>query len=90
MKKDEHLKYAKQCEFENSLDLIRLKYYSMPKYSPNEVDISTNFCGIDFKYPIFFNSMTGGTEKGDIINKKLESISKKWGYLCSQDHIHLI
>lgn len=22
--------------------------------------------------------MTGGTEKGDIINKKLESISKKW------------
>ncbi|WP_156286603.1 type 2 isopentenyl-diphosphate Delta-isomerase [Oceanivirga salmonicida] len=77
MKKDQHMKYALECKTNNSLNDIRLKYFSMPEISMDEIDISTSFCGIDFKYPIYINAMTGGSENADNINKRLEYISKK-------------
>ena len=77
MKKDQHIKYALECENIDSLKDIRLKYFSLPSINPDDVDISTKFCNMTFAYPIYINAITGGSEKGDEINKRLEYIANK-------------
>lgn len=78
-RKDDHIKYALNCEFKSSLDDIDLKYYSILKYALKDVDLSTTFCGIKQKFPIYINAMTGGSEKADMLNKRLEKICEKLG-----------
>lgn len=64
MKKDQHMKYALECEYLDSLNSVKLRYVSLPSINIQDVDISTKFCGMDFKYPFFVNAMTGGSKKG--------------------------
>lgn len=82
MKKDQHMKYALECEYLDSLNSVKLRYVSLPSINIQDVDISTKFCGMDFKYPFFVNAMTGGSKKADEINKRLENI-------CTTLHIFL-
>lgn len=77
MKKDQHMKYALDCEIIDTLKDIKLKYVSLPKYNMEDIDISTRFCNKNFSLPIFINAMTGGSEKADEVNKRLEYICKK-------------
>lgn len=79
MKKDQHIEYALECNSVDSLKDIRLKYNSLANLELDDIDISTEFCGIKFTYPIYINAMTGGSYKADKINKRLENISNKLG-----------
>lgn len=78
-KKDQHMKYALDCEYVDSLKNIKLTYVSLPNLNIEDIDISTSFCGKNFKFPIYINAITGGSQKADIINKRLEYICKKTG-----------
>lgn len=79
-RKDDHIKYAlNQKTTSNSFDNYELEYYSIPELELDDIDISTNICGIDFEFPFFINAITGGSKKGDQINKMLEEISNKTG-----------
>ncbi|WP_068267883.1 type 2 isopentenyl-diphosphate Delta-isomerase [Caviibacter abscessus] len=78
MRKDQHIEFSLiQDNKNNCLDKIRLKYYSLPNINIEDVDISTSFCGIKQKLPFYINAMTGGSEKANLINKRLELICKK-------------
>lgn len=74
----EHIELSlKQKKEENLFSNIKLKYVSLPDIDIEDIDISTSFSGIHFKYPIYFNAITGGTKEADILNKRLEYISRK-------------
>lgn len=78
MKKDQHIEFSLIQDNKNTcLDKIRIKYYSIPSVNIEDVDISTSFCGIKQELPFYINAMTGGSEKANSINKRLELICKK-------------
>ncbi|WP_156300436.1 type 2 isopentenyl-diphosphate Delta-isomerase [Streptobacillus canis] len=79
-RKDDHLKFAlKDFKDNNSLDMYKLEYISIPSFGLEEIDTSTNIGNVDFEFPFFINAITGGSEKGDKINKDLEYVAKKTG-----------
>lgn len=77
MKKDQHMLYALDCKYIDSLLDIKLKYLSLPSLNIEDIDISTTFCNMKFSTPIYINAMTGGSSKASEINKRLE-------YICSK------
>ena len=80
--KNDHIKYALKYESPyNSFDEIELIHTSIPKYNLDEIDLSTKFAGYKFEYPFFINAITGGSEKGREINRKLAKIANKTGIL---------
>ena len=81
-RKNQHLDLAlKQIEKFNSFDKYRLKYYSLPKFSLEDIDIKTSICGIEIDFPFYINAITGGSDIGDKINKDLEYVAKKTNIL---------
>lgn len=81
-RKNDHIKYALKYESPyNSFDEIELIHTSIPKYNLNEIDLSTKFAGYKFEYPFFINAITGGSEKGREINRKLAKIANETGIL---------
>lgn len=79
LKKDQHIEYSLKSISNDSLKGVQLKYCSIPRYSIDDIDISTKFCGIDFDYPIYINAITGGSNRANDINKRLYYIAKKTG-----------
>ncbi|VWL85703.1 alpha-hydroxy-acid oxidizing protein [Oceanivirga miroungae] len=77
MRKIEHIKYALLCEKKEVLENVFLEYNSLIDFGIEDVDLSTSFCDINFKYPIYINAMTGGSDESDNINKRLYNIAKK-------------
>ena len=81
-RKNQHLDLAlKQIEKFNSFDKYRLKYYSLPKFSLEDIDLQTSICGIKIDFPFYINAITGGSDIGDKINKDLEYVAKKTNIL---------
>ena len=77
-RKDDHIKFALRCKSDyNSFDDVQLEHSSLPKYNLEEIDLSTNFAGHNFKFPFFINAMTGGSEAGKNINEKLAKIANE-------------
>lgn len=77
-RKDDHIKFALRYKSDyNSFDDVQLEHSSLPKYNLDEIDLSTNFAGHNFKFPFFINAMTGGSEAGKNINKKLAKIANE-------------
>ena len=81
-RKDEHIRYALKYESPyNSFDDMELIHQSVPKFNIDEIDISTRFASNDFECPFFINAMTGGSEKGKEINRKLAKVAEECGIL---------
>ncbi|CAM3244048.1 type 2 isopentenyl-diphosphate Delta-isomerase [Streptobacillus felis] len=77
-RKDAHLKYAlSDAITKNGFDDYLLEYISIPSFGLEDVDIRTKIGIVDLEYPFFINAITGGSKKGDKINKDLEYVSKK-------------
>lgn len=83
-RKDDHLALAlKSIPNENRFDDMILMHQSLPKYSLDDIDISTSFCGITFESPFYINAMTGGSKKAGIINARLAKIAKACNLLMA-------
>lgn len=81
-RKDEHINYALKYEsVHNSFDEMELIHCSIPEYNIEDIDISVNFAGNKFECPFFINAMTGGSQKGKEINRKLAKIAEKCNLL---------
>lgn len=79
-RKDDHIKFALQQNIKNnSFDQYKIKYFSIPKFGLDDISTKTKIGNIELEYPFFINAITGGSEKGDKINKDLEYVSKKTG-----------
>ncbi len=52
----------------NYWDDVRLVHNALPEINKNEIDTSIDFLGKQLEYPIFIGAMSGGYEKGKILN----------------------
>ena len=76
-RKDDHIKYAlDQKHLTNDFDRVRFVPLALPSRSVLDVDLSTEFAGQTFPFPIYINAMTGGTNAAYEINQKLALIAK--------------
>ncbi|UPU38616.1 alpha-hydroxy-acid oxidizing protein [Erysipelothrix sp. Poltava] len=78
--KDEHVTLAlRQNVYQSDFDTIRIIHQSLPNINLSDVDASIQFLGQTMKYPIYINAMTGGSEKTEILNRKLARIARVFG-----------
>ena len=52
----------------NYWDDVRLIHNALPEINKNEIDTKIDFLGKQLEYPIFIGAMSGGYEKGKILN----------------------
>jgi isopentenyl-diphosphate delta-isomerase len=57
----------------------KLPYTALPEIDLSEIDLSTQFMGSKISFPFIISSMTGGPEKGSIINKNIAIAAEKIG-----------
>lgn len=81
-RKDDHIKFALKYEAPyNSFDDMELIHSSLPDYDLDDIDLSTHFAGRDFDFPFYINAMTGGSEKGKAVNRKLAQVAQATGII---------
>ncbi|WP_170236487.1 type 2 isopentenyl-diphosphate Delta-isomerase [Streptococcus hyovaginalis] len=79
-RKDDHIKYALKYQSPyNSFDDMELVHHSLTDYDLADIDLSTQFLGMDFDFPFYINAMTGGSKKGGEINQKLAQLAEATG-----------
>lgn len=75
-RKNDHIQEAlKQSFAPNDFDRVRFLPVLLPGTNIDAVDLKTSYLGHDFKWPIYINAMTGGTDKAKEINEKLAQIA---------------
>lgn len=73
-RKLEHIKIVLEEKVEPTappFDKYILPYSALPEIDMNKIDISVKFLGFTLDFPFLISSMTGGPDKGKIINKNL-------------------
>jgi isopentenyl-diphosphate delta-isomerase len=74
-RKDDHIRICleEKVEFSktNGFEHVELEHRALPEIDKDEIDLRTRFLGKKFSAPLFIEAMTGGTEKGERINKNL-------------------
>ncbi|MGT2741735.1 type 2 isopentenyl-diphosphate Delta-isomerase [Streptococcus plurextorum] len=79
-RKDDHIKYALKYQAPyNSFDDMELIHCSLPSYDLSEIDLTTQFAGRNWEFPFYINAMTGGSEKGRAVNRKLAQVAAATG-----------
>lgn len=83
-RKDEHIRIClhekvQASQIKNGLEKYEFVHCCLPELDYKEIDISTTFLGHKLKTPLLISSMTGGTENGELINKRLAITAQKYG-----------
>jgi len=82
-RKDEHIKICleKDVEFKktNGFEYVELEHKALPEIERGEINLETKFLGKKFSAPLFIEAMTGGTKKGEYINKNLAKAAEALG-----------
>jgi isopentenyl-diphosphate delta-isomerase len=60
------------------LEKYRFVHCSLPEQNGKQIDISTKFLNRDLHAPLLISSMTGGTQRAGIINRRLAEIAQKY------------
>jgi len=79
-RKIEHIKIVLERNVEpveSQFNKYKIPYSALPELSMNNIDTSTIFFGKKLSFPFIISSMTGGPEKGTIINKNLAIAAEK-------------
>ncbi|MFY9188418.1 MAG: type 2 isopentenyl-diphosphate Delta-isomerase [bacterium] len=78
-RKDQHLKLALKLSDGARGSLfggISFQPEALPELSQQDIDITTEFCGMKFSAPLLINALTGGTRRGACINAQLAQVAK--------------
>jgi isopentenyl-diphosphate Delta-isomerase len=68
-----------QCQqVTTGLEKYRFIHCCLPECDRSDIDISTNFLGKQLNAPILISSMTGGTERAGIINRRLAEVAQEY------------
>jgi isopentenyl-diphosphate delta-isomerase len=83
-RKDDHIliNLEKNVQFPNlttGLEHYRFIHEALPELDIDEVDTTVNLFGKTLKTPILISSMTGGSERAEIINRKLAEAANAAG-----------
>lgn len=79
-RKDEHVSLARafhQKPKENDFDAVRIVHSSLVTSQPEDIDLRTEFQGLQLSVPFYINAMTGGSEKTKKINHDLAIIARE-------------
>lgn len=75
-RKEEHLAFYKESRpLYNDFDKLRIQYHSLPHFSMEDVDLSTQLCGYTLSCPFFINAISGGSPKAHMLNQTLARIA---------------
>lgn len=78
-RKDEHVDLALSLEsFDNDFAKVRIIHNSLPGINFKEVSLESSYFNHLFKFPIYINAMTGGSEKTLEINRRLAKVAKRF------------
>jgi isopentenyl-diphosphate Delta-isomerase len=83
-RKDDHIiiNLEKNVQFPNlttGLEHYRFLHEALPELDINEIDTTVKLFGKTLKSPILISSMTGGSERAGIINRKLAEAAQEAG-----------
>lgn len=83
-RKIEHIKIAVEEETQfrnktNGFEDIELVYKTLPEINKKEIDLSTNFFGKTFSFPLMVSGMTGGAKEAEKINKDIAKACEEIG-----------
>lgn len=80
-RKDGHLRLALEADSQSitptGLDRVRLIHNALPEQALAQVSTKTVFMGRDISLPLMIGAMTGGSEKGDAVNRLLAQLAAK-------------
>lgn len=81
-RKDDHLRIALEEKVETAastwLEYVKLIHRSLPECNSEEVELETTLLGETFSAPILIEGMTGGTDLGAKVNRKLANIAERY------------
>lgn len=80
-RKNEHIENCLKAEYigETLFEDIYLEHNPLPELALEEIDTRTEFLGKPVSFPLIINSMTGGSEMAEGINRELASLAAKYG-----------
>jgi len=74
-RKDEHiginLEQDVEFSFGTGFDEIHFEHNALPDLDLDDIDTRSNFLGHEISFPLLISSMTGGTERAQVINQRL-------------------
>jgi len=73
------LKSEHQGQASSAFDSVRFVHNALPEIALSEIDISGQFLDKQISAPIIIGAMTGGCDKGDIINRHLAEAAEACG-----------
>lgn len=81
-RKDDHLRIALEEKVETAastwLEYVTLIHQSLPGCNSGRIELETTLLGETFSAPILIEGMTGGTDLGAKINRKLANIAERY------------
>lgn len=78
-RKLDHIQLTKESQVELALRDERFDYEPLLAGHLSPIDLGLSFLGKKLCYPIWISSMTGGTNKGQVINKNLAQLAHDYG-----------
>lgn len=69
---------VQSSEITTGLEKYRFDHVCLPELNREDIDISTTFLGKYLGAPLLISSMTGGTEKAGIINRRLAEVAQEY------------
>jgi len=79
-RKREHLWHTVRCDLASAdFDDIQLVHNCLPETALNDLSLATKLAGLDLKYPLYINAITGGVEEAENINRDLALTAKECG-----------
>jgi isopentenyl-diphosphate delta-isomerase len=81
LRKDEHVKISLEKDISaihNYWDDVKLIHNALPEINKNEIDLSTKIFKKKLGAPLIISGMTGGYQKGKMINENLASAAEKY------------
>lgn len=83
VRKDQHIEICHKSDVESSdrftgFDKISFVPEALPELSFDELDTKVQFLNHQFDFPILITGMTGGVEKGTLINRRLAAAAEYW------------
>lgn len=82
-RKADHIELALKSEHQShglsTFDSIRFEHNALPEVAVTDIDISSHFLGQSITAPFLIGAMTGGCDRGDIINRHLAEAAEACG-----------
>jgi isopentenyl-diphosphate delta-isomerase len=82
-RKADHIELALQSEHQgqafSSFDTIRFEHNALPEVALTDISLSVQFLDQQLTAPMMIGAMTGGCDKGDIINRHLAEAAQACG-----------